>query len=214
MACVTTFAIAQLSRPKSHDTPTEVILNLKMSSGGEYLAAATSYSDLCHLDPETLQIVNRFKAHSKRIVDLEFVQPTSAHKSKKGETRSLGSFGPSILCSVGQDGLVAWWDLRLTCKSPALKIQSNLAEKKNFKISSFIFDCIADLPLTSGHVEPFGSNILATGSEKFNHEVPICFWYPHHKITLYFLFSNHFIFLFQGCETIFSSVGPLDRFPQ
>lgn len=126
MATVNTFAIAQLSRPSS-DYPPEVILNLKTSSGNEYLAAATSYGDLCHLDPETLTVVNRFKAHRQRIVDLNFVQPTGSGSNSRGgkrESRSLGSFGPSILCSVGQDGLVAWWDLRLSCKSPALKIQS------------------------------------------------------------------------------------------
>ena len=122
---VNTFALAQLSRPATPSSPSEVVLNLKMSRGSEYLAAATSYGDLCHLDPETLQVVKRFKAHKQRIVDLDFVQPVSGGKNgKNGKDRSLGSFGPSILCSVGQDGLVAWWDLRLACKSPALKISS------------------------------------------------------------------------------------------
>lgn len=125
---VNTFALAQLSRPATPSSPSEVVLNLKISRGSEYLAAATSYGDLCHLDPETLQVVKRFKAHKQRIVDLDFVQPVSGdggkNGGKNGKDRSLGSFGPSILCSVGQDGLVAWWDLRLACKSPALKICS------------------------------------------------------------------------------------------
>ena len=133
MTVMTTFAIAQLSRPPSDGSSPEVILDLKISSGSEYLAAATSYGDICHLDPQTLQVIKRFKAHRQRIVDLGFVQPTenlssdASGKGKKlstGADRSLGSFGPSILFSVGQDGLVAWWDLRLACKSPALKIQS------------------------------------------------------------------------------------------
>lgn len=127
-AQVTTFAIAQLSRPATSGASPEVILNLKMSAGIEYLAAATSYGDICHLDPQTLQVIKRFKAHKQRIVDLDFVRPTNSNDSGvrggKREERSLGSFGPSILCSVGQDGLVGWWDLRMACKSPALKIQS------------------------------------------------------------------------------------------
>lgn len=134
MSVVTTLAIAQLSRPPSDGSSPEVILDLKISSGSEYLAAATSYGDICHLDPQTLQVIKRFKAHKQRIVDLDFVQPTTeksgsdagGKKKATGVDRSLGSFGPSILCSVGQDGLVAWWDLRLACKSPALKIQSTL----------------------------------------------------------------------------------------
>lgn len=153
MANVTTFALAQLSRPS---TSPEVVLSIKMSAGDEYLSASTSFGDICHLDPETLQVIKRFKAHKQRIVDLNFVQPLEK-TTTNSKSRSLGSFGPSILCSVGQEGLVALWDLRLACKAPALKIQS-------------------DMPLTSGHVEPFGSNILATGSEKYNHESPICFW--------------------------------------
>lgn len=127
MSEVTTFAIAQLSRPPSDSSYPEVILDLKISAGNEYLAAATSYGDICHLDSQTLQVVKRFKAHKQRIVDMDFVQPTAAEavsKKSTGSSRSLGSFGPSILCSVGQDGMVAWWDLRLSCKSPALKIQS------------------------------------------------------------------------------------------
>lgn len=128
MSEVTTFAIAQLSRPLPGSSSPEVVLDLKISAGNEFLASATSYGDICHLDPLTLQAVKRFKAHKQRIVDLDFVQPTAvAGKTggKKGSAdRSLGSFGPSILCSVGQDGMVAWWDLRLACKSPALKIQS------------------------------------------------------------------------------------------
>lgn len=131
MSEVTTFAIAQLSRPPSDGSSPEVILDLKISAGNEYLAAATSYGDICHLDPQTLQVVKRFKAHKQRIVDMDFVQPTASasdvggkKKTTSGVDRSLGSFGPSILCSVGQDGMVAWWDLRLACKSPALKIQS------------------------------------------------------------------------------------------
>lgn len=134
---VTTFAIAQLSRPSSAP---EIILNLKISAGNEYLTAASSFGDLCHLDPQTLEVVNRFKAHKERIVDLNFVQPTAQEdKSKKSGngSRSLGSFGPSIVCSVGQDGLVAWWDLRLSCKSPALKIQS-----KRFNILHMCLDNI------------------------------------------------------------------------
>lgn len=131
MSEVTTFAIAQLSRPLPGSSSPEVVLDLKISAGNEYLAAATSYGDICHLDPQTLQVVKRFKAHKQRIVDLDFVQPTATVEKtggKKGSAdRSLGSFGPSILCSVGQDGMVAWWDLRLACKSPALKIQSTRA---------------------------------------------------------------------------------------
>ena len=127
MSEVNTFAIAQLS----HSSYPEVILDLKISAGNEYLAASTSYGDICHLDPNTLQVLNRFKAHKQRIVDLGFVQPTVevTRTGKKSSTasRSLGSFGPSILCSVGQDGMVAWWDLRLACKSPALKISSKIA---------------------------------------------------------------------------------------
>ena len=124
MSSVTTFGIAQLGRP--NEAP-EVILNLKISSGNEYLAAATSYSDICHLDPNTLQVVQKFKAHKQRIVDLNFVQPTTASTGSQNKCdRSIGSFGPSIVCSIGQDGLVALWDLRLTCKAPALKIQSTL----------------------------------------------------------------------------------------
>ena len=128
---VNTFALAQLS--PSNSSSFEVVLNLKISQGHEYLAAATSYGDICHLDPETLQVIKRFKAHKQRIVDLDFVQSNSNNSSssisssneKNTKTdRSLGSFGPSILCSVGQDGLVAWWDLRLSCKSAALKISS------------------------------------------------------------------------------------------
>lgn len=131
MSEVTTFAIAQLSRPPSDSSSPEVVLDLKISAGNEYLAAATSYGDICHLDPQTLQVVKRFKAHKQRIVDLDFVQPTveAENKGKKGADRSLGSFGPSILCSVGQDGMVGWWDLRLACKSPALKIQSTCSRK-------------------------------------------------------------------------------------
>ena len=134
MSEVTTFAIAQLSRPPSDGSSPEVILDLKMSAGNEYLAAATSYGDICHLDSQTLQVVKRFKAHKQRIVDMDFVQPTASvsdaggKKKSAGVDRSLGSFGPSILCSVGQDGIVAWWDLRLACKSPALKIQSTFFE--------------------------------------------------------------------------------------
>lgn len=126
---VNTFALAQLSRPQSHSASPEVVLHLKISRGQEYLAAATSYGDICHLDPETLQVVKRFKAHKQRIVDLDFVQPSGSNekKNKDRSDRSLGSFGPSILCSVGQDGLVAWWDLRLACKSSALKISSKPA---------------------------------------------------------------------------------------
>lgn len=124
MSSVTTFAIAQMSRPPSDGSSPEVILNLKISGGNEYLVAATSYGDLCHMDPESLQVVKRFKAHKQRIVDLNFVQPTAGvSHGRRGADRSLGSFGPSILCSVGMEGLVAWWDLRLACKSPALKIQ-------------------------------------------------------------------------------------------
>ena len=175
MALVNTFALAQLSRPTANSAVPEVILSLKISRGQEYLTAATSYGDICHLDPETLQVVKRFKAHKQRIVDLDFVQPSGSGDGKNNrKERSLGSFGPSILCSVGQDGLVAWWDLRLACKSPALKISSTLtpgAQFINLKCS------VAEMPLTSGHIEPFGSNIVATGSEKFNHESPICFWY-------------------------------------
>lgn len=136
MSTVTTFAIAQLSRPPADGSYPEVILDLKISSGNEYLAAATSYGDICHLDSQTLQVVKRFKAHKQRIVDMDFVQPTvglsdaGGKKKSTGADRSLGSFGPSILCSVGQDGMVAWWDLRLACKSPALKIQSNTKEIK------------------------------------------------------------------------------------
>ena len=151
---VATFALAQLGRPSAGP---EVILSLQLSSGNEYLSASTSSGDICHLDPETLQVIKRFRAHKRRIVDLNFVQPLDGSRGGPAGSRSLGSFGPSILCSVGQEGLVAWWDLRLACGAPALKIQS-------------------DMPFTSGHVEPFGSNILATGSEKYNHEAPICFW--------------------------------------
>ena len=138
---VTTFAIAQLSPPSCAP---EMILNLKMSLGNEYLTAATSFGDLCHLDPQTLEVVNRFKAHKQRIVDLNFVQPTAPEiinrkNGKSGGSRSLGSFGPSIIYSVGQDGLVAWWDLRLSCKSPALKIQSKL---NCICVYIFYYDCI------------------------------------------------------------------------
>lgn len=138
---VSTFALAQLSRPTPSTPSPEVILHLKISAKQEYLATATSYGDICHLDPETLQVVKRFKAHKQRIVDLDFVRTDGSNtntntKNCKGSDRSLGSFGPSIICSVGQDGLVAWWDLRLSCKSAALKISS-----KNQPASqpSFIF---------------------------------------------------------------------------
>lgn len=144
---VSTFALAQLSQRQAASSP-EVILNLKISSGNEYLAAATSYGDLCHLDPETLQVLNRFRAHRERIVDLNFVQPTTGgiqapSKREKGN-RSLGSFGPSILCSVGSEGLVAWWDLRLSCKAPALKIQSKrvLKERECVYIYLSMFLCL------------------------------------------------------------------------
>lgn len=138
MATITTFALAQLNLPSNSASP-EVILNLKISSGNEYLAAATSYGDICHLDPETLEVIKRFKAHKQRIVDLNFVQPTDTGNGNGGynnrrENRSLGSFGPSILCSVSQDGLVAWWDLRLACKSPALKIQSKFQKKPSLSL--------------------------------------------------------------------------------
>jgi WD40 repeat protein len=121
MSTVTTFGIAQLSRDS-----TELVLNLKISSGNEYLAAATSYGNICHLDPQTLQVIQKFQAHKQRIVDLEFIHPTAgtSSTSASSSSRSIGSFGPSIVFSAGQDGLAALWDLRLTCKGPALKIQS------------------------------------------------------------------------------------------
>ena len=34
----------------------------------------------------------------------------------------------------------------------------------------------ANMPLTTGDVEPFGSGLVATGAEKHNHSSPICFW--------------------------------------
>lgn len=110
------------------------------------MLAATSTGDLCHLDPNTLRLVRRFRAHQQRIVDVDFVQSSTN--------------GVSVLCSVGMDGLVGWWDLRQAGKTPALHIQTGM-------------------PLTTGHVEPFGSNLLATGCERVNHQSPICFWYAN-----------------------------------
>lgn len=45
------------------------------------------------------------------------------------------------------------------------------------------------MPLTTGDIEPFGSGLLATGSEKYNHASPICFWdirQPSAPVTTWF----------------------------
>lgn len=156
----TTFALAQLSPLCNH----EIILNMQLSSDNVYLTAATSNFDICHMDPHTLQVVKRFRAHKDRIVDMHFLHSSGTPKSS-----------PSVLCTFSQDGSVSLWDLRTAVKAPTQQIQS-MIHKRWFLIILYVFP-LANMPLTSGHVEPFGSNIIVTGSEKFHHESPICFWY-------------------------------------
>ena len=71
------------------------------------------------------------------------------------------------------------------------------------------------MPLTTGHIEPFGSNIVATGSEKFNPRESNLFLVIKNSdmSLLLILFLTTFSF-YRDVRHSKCSTGSLDRFPQ
>jgi hypothetical protein len=66
--------------------------------------------------------------------------------------------GSPVACTFGMEGRIAGWDMRASALSGAA-----------FKIDT-------GMPLTTGHIEPFGSNLLVTGSEAQSRQGVIAFW--------------------------------------